>query len=347
MRIAASTVALCVTLSARAASADAFLGAHAESLELTTVATGMTQATDVRFLPDGRAILTELEGRVLLLQGDGSLVVAGHLDAVLPLENGETGLLALEVHPEFESTRLLYFYHSVANTKGGTPKNRDRLVSMVLRPDDTLDLASEAGLLDGLESPAGIHHGGGLSIGPDRCLCKILRIALDGSIPPDNPLVGVGNVPACGDTCESMPSTVGAPREAIWAWGFRNPFRLWVDPKTGIPWVADVEERAFEEIDLARRGGHYGWPWREGRHGYPIGRGNRARIRCTSAPTAEPVQTQAVSRSRAARSSTSARGPPPIDGATGSRTAAARRSRRSRCPLRATASWGARASTSR
>jgi glucose/arabinose dehydrogenase len=33
--------------------------------------------------------------------------------------------------------------------------------------------------------------------------------------------------------------------------------------------VGDVGEITWEEIDVVERGRHYGWPWREGRHGWP------------------------------------------------------------------------------
>ncbi len=291
-----------LALFARTARADTLLGAAADTFELTTVATGLERATDFRFLPDGRVVLTELGGRVLLRNADGTLVEAGTVTAVLPRANDETGLFAVEVHPDFAKNRTLYLYYARADAAGGSELDRDRLVTMVLRDDDTLDLASERVVLDGLQSP-GMHQGGGLAVGPDRkvylavgdagclsgrwvsevstptnyfptCLTnaqgKILRVDLDGSVPADNPLVGLTSVTACGATCGVSPTGLGAPREAIWAWGFRNPFRMWIDPRTGTPWVGDVGELSYEEITLAQRGRHHGWPWREGKHGHPL-----------------------------------------------------------------------------
>ena len=34
------------------------------------------------------------------------------------------------------------------------------------------------------------------------------------------------------------------PRRDIWTWGLRNPWRIWVDPKTGRVWTADVGDIA-------------------------------------------------------------------------------------------------------
>src|SRR5439155_3731655 len=76
---------------------------------------------------------------------------------------------------------------------------------------------------------------------------KILRINLDGSVPADNPFVGV----------------VGA-REEVWAIGFRNPFRFSFDDLTGTLWIGDVGDLTVEEIDLGVAGANYSWPRCEG-----------------------------------------------------------------------------------
>ncbi len=103
---------------------------------------------------------------------------------------------------------------------------------------------------------------------------KILRVGLDGSIPADNPLAAVEVATACGESCSDDPFKLSpsAPRRDIWAWGLRNPWRLWVDPKTGRVWTGDVGDIAHEEIDIIppEGGRHYGWPFREGPAGHPV-----------------------------------------------------------------------------
>jgi glucose/arabinose dehydrogenase len=71
-------------------------------------------------------------------------------------------------------------------------------------------------------------------------------------IPPDNPFVG---------------NTDGY-REEIFAWGFRNPWRMSFDAPTGRLWVGDVGQVSFEEIDVVEIGKNYGWDCREGMHNY-------------------------------------------------------------------------------
>jgi len=112
-----------------------------------------------------------------------------------------------------------------------------------------------------------LHVGGSIRFGPDGKLYfavgdngnglnaqdlrnphgKILRINKDGSIPPDNPFAG-------------QPGKLGA----IWAYGFRNPWRFQFDSATGALYGSDVGDFTFEELNRIVVGGNYGWPVHEG-----------------------------------------------------------------------------------
>jgi MYXO-CTERM domain-containing protein len=306
--LAAFSVVLFGAASASAAPALT-AGDPANNFDLTTwlVSSGavsLAGVTDFRFVPDGRMVLTRKVGNVVVRKNDGTLVAAG----VLPANTvSEQGLLGVEVHPDFANNQTLFFYYSsgAGDTPPGTDLDRQRVVSIVLKADNTLDMTTEKILVQGfLHGPAN-HDGGALSIGPDKklyigvgdtgcnsgvapggaitnyfgtCLTngngKILRVNLDGTIPNDNPLVGVAAASACsaGASCGADIATTGtaAPRTEIWAWGFRNPFRFWHDPKTGSLWVGDVGEVTYEEVTIVQKGKHHGWPYREGAHGYPV-----------------------------------------------------------------------------
>ena len=84
----------------------------------------------------------------------------------------------------------------------------------------------------------------------------ILRIDVDKTedgknygIPKDNPFV---------NHCKAKPE--------IFAYGFRNIWRLSFDRQTGTMWEADVGQNLYEEINIVQAGGNYGWNKRESRH---------------------------------------------------------------------------------
>src|SRR5262249_32930305 len=122
------------------------------------------------------------------------------------------------------------------------------------------------GLGDG--GSGGDPMGNGQNLG--TWLGKVLRIDVRGAqpytVPGDNPFVG----------------TQGALPE-IWAFGFRNPWRMAFDSSTGALWVGDVGQDAVEEIDVVRRGSNYGWNRFEGNSCY--------RSPCPAAGMVAPVAT--------------------------------------------------------
>ena len=85
-------------------------------------------------------------------------------------------------------------------------------------------------------------------------LSSILRIDVDHedkgkayAVPPDNPFV-------------KTPSA----RPEIWAYGFRNPWRMSFDRATGDLWVGDVGWELWEMVYRVKKGGNYGWAVMEG-----------------------------------------------------------------------------------
>jgi uncharacterized repeat protein (TIGR03806 family) len=98
--------------------------------------------------------------------------------------------------------------------------------------------------------------------GLDHLLSKLLRIDVDHpapgqgySIPNDNPYVGPNRL---------LPGENVRPE--TWAYGFRNPWRLTIDPQTGHIWVGNNGQDLWEQVYLVERGANYGWSVYEGSH---------------------------------------------------------------------------------
>ena len=53
-------------------------------------------------------------------------------------------------------------------------------------------------------------------------------------------------------------------RPEIWAFGFRNPWKMSFDRATGDLWVGDVGWELWEMVYKVKRGGNYGWSVMEG-----------------------------------------------------------------------------------
>jgi uncharacterized repeat protein (TIGR03806 family) len=193
---------------------------------------------------------------------------------------GEGGFLGFAFHPEWATKKEAYVSYT---NFGGGPANMHSIIARVRSNDGgaTLDPSTLQTLID-LEQPYTNHDGGGIHFGPDGLLYigfgdggsggdplnagqttttllgKFLRIdvnrtqgALPYGIPSDNPFSG------------------GGGRAEIYALGLRNPWRWSFDKVSGTLWAADVGQGKFEEVDVIKLGGNYGWKVREGKHCYP------------------------------------------------------------------------------
>jgi len=186
----------------------------------------------------------------------------------------EEGLLGFAFDPDFESKGHFYVYYFAASP-------RRSVISRFTASDDAAMAETELVVLT-VPQPFQNHNGGQIAFGPDGMLYislgdggsggdpqgngqdlstllgTVLRIDVSEigpdqgyQVPPDKPFVGV----------------TGA-REEIWAYGLRNPWRLSFDRENGALWAGDVGQDSFEEVNLVRKGGNYGWNTLEGNHCY-------------------------------------------------------------------------------
>lgn len=189
----------------------------------------------------------------------------------------EEGLLGLAFHPQYKKNGHFYLYYSTTDAPHTSVLSR-----FTVSKDDPgkADPKSEVELMR-IPQPYWNHNGGTIAFGPDgylyialgdggagrdphgngqnleTLLGAILRIDVDHkqggknyAVPADNPFVA---------------KPAGA-RPEIWAYGVRNIWRLSFDRETGVCWAADVGQDLWEEINIIKKGGNYGWNLREAKH---------------------------------------------------------------------------------
>ncbi len=222
---------------------------------------------------DGRLFVVEQAGRIRVVR-DGQLRPAPFLDVTdLVSAGGERGLLGLTFHPQYASNG--WFFINYTDRNGNT-----QVVRYTVSADpDVADRGSEQVILT-VAQPYGNHNGGHVAFGPDGMLYvgmgdggsandphghgqnpatllgALLRLNVDTgdpyAVPADNPFVRRQDA---------------APE--IWATGLRNPWRFSFDRETGLLFIGDVGQNAWEEIDVmpaAAAGVNYGWDVMEGTH---------------------------------------------------------------------------------
>jgi uncharacterized repeat protein (TIGR03806 family) len=100
---------------------------------------------------------------------------------------------------------------------------------------------------------------------PQNASNPLLTIPLDGSgkayysIPSDNPFLGVTNLYGTAVNTNYL-------RGEFYCIGMRHCWRFSIDPVTGEIWAGVVGQDLYEEVDLVKKGGNYGWPYYEGTH---------------------------------------------------------------------------------
>ncbi|MDQ3014749.1 MAG: PQQ-dependent sugar dehydrogenase [bacterium] len=221
--------------------------------KVSVVAQNLTIPWDIAFLPEGGMLVTERPGRLVHFAQDGT-------KKSIVIENvrttGESGLLGVTLHPDFEQNRMLYLY--ITQASGGGLINRvERYVYREGKLSDRKTIITNI--------PGALYHDGGrMEFGPDGLLYittgdatnehiaqdknslggKVLRLNADGTIPPSNPF-----------------------GTAVYSFGHRNSQGLAWDPE-GRLWSTEHGrsgiQSGLDEINLIVAGANYGWPTIEG-----------------------------------------------------------------------------------
>jgi glucose/arabinose dehydrogenase len=252
------------------------------SLEEAFPGQTFSQPVDLQHPGDGtdRIFIVSQDGYISVVRNvPGVPSVGRFLDIhTRVLAGGEQGLLGLAFHPQFIANGY-FFVNYTADTPRRTVISRFRVSSS---NPDSADAASEVVFLE-IPQPFPNHNGGGLMFGDDGFLYIGLGDGGSAGDPANNgqdrtsllgKILRIDVDVAAGGRNYSIPTTnpyfqsISGFREEIYAYGFRNPWRISFDPSRGWLWTGDVGQGAWEEIDVVESGGNYGWRIVEGNHCY-------------------------------------------------------------------------------
>ncbi|MGZ8920595.1 MAG: PQQ-dependent sugar dehydrogenase [Limisphaerales bacterium] len=270
--------------------------ADSTTFSLKPFAEGFVSPTALVPLPGGgNFLVADQAGTIHVVSKDGKRAEQPFLDLrprLTKLNPGfdERGLLGLALHPKFSENKRFYVVYS-APRRASAPADWDhtqRLSQFSANADGQSAQGDSEKMILEVDKPYFNHNGGMILFGPDNYLYyaigdggngndqdekskpkgrppegngqhlqtllgKILRIDIDKgdpySVPQDNPFVGK----------EARPE--------IWAYGLRNPWRISFDRGGDRElFAADVGQDGYEEVDIIKKGGNYGWNIKEGFH---------------------------------------------------------------------------------
>jgi glucose/arabinose dehydrogenase len=221
------------------------------------------------FLPDGRMLVTQKAGTMLLVSADGRQRQTAATVAVDSA--GQGGLMDVVLAPDFATSRRVYFSYSAAGNGGkGVVLARGVLNGNSLTTIEELFRATPFVSGDG-------HYSGRIAFAPDgqhlfftngerqkfdpaqdpkATLGKVLRLTLDGKPAGDPALTAKGFHPA------------------VWSYGHRNLLGIAFDAQGNL-WEQEMGPKGGDEVNLIVAGRNYGYPLvSEGDHydGRPIPR---------------------------------------------------------------------------
>ncbi|MDI1294636.1 MAG: PQQ-dependent sugar dehydrogenase [bacterium] len=212
------------------------------------------------FLPDGRLLVTEKAGDMLLFDPkNGTKIPIAGIPAVDSA--GQGALMDVIVSPAFATDKTVYFSFSESGEGGKGVALATGIFQQAsdgtTRLDKVQTIFRATPYVDGNG-----HYSGRIAFSPDGqylfftngerqkfdpaqdpkvTLGKVLRLNLDGTPAADNPLAAKGFHPA------------------IWSYGHRNLLGIAFD-QDGRLWEQEMGPKGGDEVNLIKPGLNYGWP---------------------------------------------------------------------------------------
>lgn len=217
---------------------------------------GLKNPWGMAWLPDGRLLVTERSGEILVFKNDKYTgVKLTGVPAVF--SNGQGGLMDIKLHPDYKNNGWIYITFS----KPVGDLASTAVVRFKLKGNEIVDKEDIFEAKPALK--ADFHFGSRVVFDKDKYLFvsvgergtqpkvqelnndhgKVHRLFDDGKVPTDNPFVGQGDA-----------------HGSIWTYGHRNPQGMVYDAATNRIWEVEHGPKGGDELNLIEKGKNYGWP---------------------------------------------------------------------------------------
>lgn len=211
-------------------------------------------------LPDGRLLITEKEGNMVIASTGGQL--AQQITGIPAVNSGgQGGLLGVAVDPQFSTNRMIYWVFTESISGG----NVTAVAKGSLSADDKRIENATVIYRATPAYPNSMHFGGRILVDASGNLFvstgersdlatrpqaldlnsgfgKVVRITKNGQPASGNPFIGRSGA-----------------RPEIYSYGHRNPQGLAFHPETGDLWESEMGPRGGDELNLIQPGKNYGW----------------------------------------------------------------------------------------
>jgi len=225
-----------------------------QRIRVVAVTRDLEYPFNMAFLPDGGILVTERFGRLRIIR-NGVLDPKPVAGAPKSFASGESGLpgtvhgfMDIALHPRFAENHFVYLVYT-------KPLDEKRRVVALARGRwdgqalaDThdifvLDQAGTSRIAFGRDDTLYLTTTGMDPQDPNTLGGKVLRLRDDGTVPNDNPFVG-------------MPGH----RPEVYTLGHRSALGLAMHPLTGEMWQNENGPNGGDEINILKPGRNYGWP---------------------------------------------------------------------------------------
>lgn len=222
---------------------------------VSIVAQGLEVPWALAFLPEGGMLVTEREGSVRLVNGDGELLPDPVAEIQSVKQIGEGGLHGITLHPDYPRKKFVYLYYTYSGSENET---LNRVVRFFF---DGKNLTDQRVIVDGIPG-ASNHDGGRIKFGPDGMLYITTGDAQNPSLAQNTGSLA-GKILRVTDSGDPAPGNPFANR--VYSYGHRNPQGIVWDAQgnlwstehgpSGI-WPNCCQDE-FNSIEIAK---NYGWP---------------------------------------------------------------------------------------